>query len=97
LRLRPVGRFATHRDNVTADAAHRRFAPTLVLGDDYEGGELRFPEYGPDRYRPPAGAAFMFPCSLAHEVRPVTAGTRHALITFFADAPPSGPPAVQRR
>ncbi|MDY7105739.1 MAG: 2OG-Fe(II) oxygenase [Actinomycetota bacterium] len=91
-----AGRFTTHRDNATADVAHRRFALTLVLDDGYEGGELHFPEHGPDRYRPPAGAALVFPCSVAHEVLPVTAGTRHVLITFFADAPRADAPAAPR-
>ena len=41
------GFFSPHRDDVTAGTAHRKFAVTLNLNaDEYEGGELRFPEFG---------------------------------------------------
>jgi predicted 2-oxoglutarate/Fe(II)-dependent dioxygenase YbiX len=50
---------------------------------EYEGGHLRFPEYGPHLYRPGAGDAIVFSCSLVHEVMPISAGKRFALITFF--------------
>lgn len=88
------GFFAAHRDNLSPSTAHRRFALTLNLSDDYEGGQLRFPEYGPELYRPPPGAALLFSCSLLHEVRAVTAGRRFVLLSFlFADAPREQEPA----
>ena len=78
------GYFRPHRDNVTPDAAHRRFAMTLNLNTgDYTGGGLRFPEYGPATYAPPRGGAVVFSCSLLHEVVDVTAGQRFALLTFM--------------
>ncbi len=77
------GFFSAHRDNLSPSTAHRRFALTLNLSDDYEGGQLRFPEYGPDLYRPPAGAALLFSCSLLHEVLDVTAGRRFVLLSFL--------------
>ncbi len=77
------GWFTAHRDNVTPSAAHRRFAVTLNLDADYEGGDLRFPEFGEDLYRPQPGSAIVFSCGLLHEVTPVTAGSRHALLTFL--------------
>jgi len=78
------GFFAPHRDDTAPRVAHRRFAMTLNLNTgDYEGGHLRFPEYGPHLYRPAAGDAVIFSCSLVHEVLPVTAGRRFALISFF--------------
>ena len=86
------GFFSPHRDNLSPSTAHRRFALTLNLSDDYEGGQLRFPEYGPELYRPPAGAALLFSCSLLHEVLDVTAGRRFVLLSFlFHDESP--PPA----
>ena len=42
--------------------------------DDYEGGDLRFPEFGPRTYRAPTGGAVVFSCSLLHEATPVTRG-----------------------
>lgn len=78
------GFFAPHRDDSNASSAHRRFAMTLNLNaEDYEGGALRFPEYGPELYAPATGAAVVFSCSLLHEARPVTKGRRYALLAFF--------------
>jgi predicted 2-oxoglutarate/Fe(II)-dependent dioxygenase YbiX len=83
------GFFSAHRDNLSPTTAHRRFALTLNLNDDYQGGQLRFPEYGPERYRPAAGAALLFSCSHLHEVLDVTAGQRFVLLSFLfgEDAP----------
>jgi peroxiredoxin/predicted 2-oxoglutarate/Fe(II)-dependent dioxygenase YbiX len=77
------GFFRAHRDNTNIGMAHRRFAMTLNLNDGYEGGCLRFPEYGTDLYCPEPGSAVLFSCSLLHEVTPVTRGTRFALLSFF--------------
>ena len=77
------GYFRPHRDNTTPGTAHRRFAMSLLLNEDYQGGSLRFPEFGPDLYRPQAGDAVVFSCSLMHEATDVTAGRRFALLTFF--------------
>jgi predicted 2-oxoglutarate/Fe(II)-dependent dioxygenase YbiX len=77
------GWFTVHRDNTTPDAVHRRLAVTINLDDGYDGGDLTFPELGPDRYRPRPGAAIVFSCGLLHEVTSVRTGTRHALVTFL--------------
>ena len=77
------GFFRPHRDNLSPATAHRRFAMSLNLNESYEGGELRFPEYGPIRYRPAAGEALLFSCSLLHEVTEVTSGERLALLSFL--------------
>ena len=78
------GHFRPHRDNVSQNTQQRRFALTLNLNTgEYEGGELRFPEYGPHVYSPAAGDAIVFSCSLLHEALPVTAGRRFVLLTFF--------------
>ena len=78
-----AGFFRAHRDNLSPATAHRRFALTVNLNGDYEGGQLLFPEYGRDCYRPTAGAAAVFSCSHLHEVTPVTRGTRFALLSFM--------------
>jgi predicted 2-oxoglutarate/Fe(II)-dependent dioxygenase YbiX/peroxiredoxin len=75
--------FRPHRDNLIPELAGRRFAVTINLNDDYEGGGLRFPEYGGDHYRPPAGGAILFSCSLLHEALPPTRGRRFALLSFL--------------
>ncbi len=77
------GHFAAHRDNISADTRHRHFAMTINLNADFAGGELVFPEYGADRYRPAPGGAIVFSCSMLHRVLPVTRGCRYAALTFF--------------
>ncbi len=42
-----------------------------------------YPEYGPERYCPPAGGAIIFSCSLLHEAPPVTKGRRFTLLSFL--------------
>ncbi|MFQ3680265.1 MAG: redoxin domain-containing protein [Pseudanabaenaceae cyanobacterium] len=78
------GFFRAHRDNTTGGTAHRRFAMSINLNtEEYEGGYLRFPEYGPYRYRPATGSAVVFNCSLLHEATDVLAGRRFVLLAFF--------------
>lgn len=77
------GFFSAHRDNLSSRTAHRRFALSLNLNDGYEGGHLRFPEYGPYLYRPEAGGAIIFSASLLHEVLEVTKGRRFVLLSFL--------------
>lgn len=80
------GHFRAHRDNTTKGTAHRRFAVSLNLNaDDYEGGNLRFPEFGSHHYRPPTGGACVFSCSLLHAATPVTSGTRYVFLPFLYD------------
>jgi predicted 2-oxoglutarate/Fe(II)-dependent dioxygenase YbiX/peroxiredoxin len=80
------GHFRAHRDNTTKGTAHRRFAVTINLNaEQYRGGELRFPEFGPRSYRAPSGGAVVFSSSLLHEVLPVTAGRRFAFLPFLYD------------
>jgi predicted 2-oxoglutarate/Fe(II)-dependent dioxygenase YbiX/peroxiredoxin len=77
--------FAPHRDNTTAATAHRRFAVSINLNADYDGGDLRFPEFGSRCYRAPPGGATVFSCSLLHEVTRMTAGRRYATLPFLYD------------
>jgi len=77
------GHFARHRDNVNAGARHRRFAVTINLNRDYEGGDLLFPEFGRRLYRAPHGGAIAFSTGTLHQVTPVTRGNRYAFIPFL--------------
>jgi predicted 2-oxoglutarate/Fe(II)-dependent dioxygenase YbiX/peroxiredoxin len=77
------GFFQAHRDNNDPQVAHRRFAMSLILNDGFEGGGVRFPEFPGSEYRPPAGAALVFSCSLLHEVMPVTKGRRFGVFGFY--------------
>lgn len=81
------GFFSKHRDNFEYPLSYRRLAMTLVLNDDYEGGNLLFPEYTSDLYRIEGGDAVVFPCSLVHQVTPVTGGKRFVMISFYYGEP----------
>jgi len=80
------GYFRPHRDN--DGGGHRQFAVTLNLNtEDYEGGDLKFPEYGQQTYRAPTGGACVFSCFLLHEATPVRRGVRYAFVPFLYDEP----------
>ncbi len=84
-RAEDKGHFAAHRDDTTKGTAHRRFAVTINLNHEFEGGELSFPEYGPRSFKPPPGCAVVFSCSLLHKVTEVTKGERFAFLPFLYD------------
>ncbi len=80
------GFFMAHRDDVTLGTAHRKFAVSINLNaEDYDGGDLRFPEFGNQTYRPPTGGAAVFCCSMLHEATPVTRGQRYVVVPFLYD------------
>jgi peroxiredoxin len=80
------GHFRAHRDNTTKGTAHRRFAVSLHLNTgEYEGGLLRFPEFGRQVYAAPPGGAVVFSCSLLHKAMPVTKGRRFMFLPFLYD------------
>jgi hypothetical protein len=73
-----------HRDNIDPSVAHRRFAVTINLNaEDYEGAEIRFPEYSGQLYKPASGTAIVFSCSLLHEVIGMRSGSRFAMLAFL--------------
>ena len=80
------GHFSAHRDNEALGAAHRQFACSLNLNaEEYEGGDLNFPEFGPQTYRPPTGGCVIFSCSLLHAATKVRSGTRYVFLPFLHD------------
>ena len=80
------GHFRAHRDNTTKGTAHRKFAVSLNLNTgEYDGGRLRFPEFGRLQYEAPAGGAVVFSCSLLHEATKITRGRRYAYLPFLYD------------
>lgn len=80
------GYFRAHRDNTALATKHRQFACSINLNaEEFEGGDLRFAEFGRQTYRPPTGGAVIFSCSLLHEATPVTKGTRYAFLPFLYD------------
>jgi hypothetical protein len=77
--------FHPHRDNTTQGTAHRNLACSINLNDDFDGGDLRFAEYGLATYRPPVGGAVVFSCTMMHEAMRVTRGKRYAFLPFLFD------------
>ena len=75
--------FHRHRDNINAGAQHRRFALSINLNKDFEGGDLVFPEFGHKTYRPSEGGALVFSCGALHQVTPLTKGKRYAFLAFM--------------
>ena len=81
------GYFKRHRDDAAPQTAFREFAISINLNtQDYEGGELLFPEFDDHRYSPPAGSAIIFSASLLHEAAPVTRGSRYVALSFLCSA-----------
>ena len=76
------GKFHAHRDSVYP-YGHRRFAMSLILNNDYEGGGIIFPEYNRVPYKPEPRSAVIFPTPLYHQVLKVTRGTRYVIISFL--------------
>ncbi len=79
------GHFRPHRDNGPGLSAHRRFAVSINLTDDFEGGEVSFPEYNRRGIKAPIGWCVVFPCAILHMVSPVTRGRRYAFLPFVYD------------
>lgn len=77
--------FAPHRDNNFGLTMHRRFAVSVNLNDDFEGGGVYFPEYSRREHKAPAGWALIFPCAALHAVREVRSGRRFAYLPFLYD------------
>ena len=75
------GRFHPHRDT-PAPYQHRRYAMSLFLNDDYEGGDFELPEYN-FKIKPKANSALIFPGISSHKVNEVKKGARRVIITFF--------------
>jgi peroxiredoxin len=77
------GKLHGHRDNVEP-TPYRRFAMSINLNvEEFSGGELRFPEFGDQRYRPANGTAIVFSSSLLHEALHVTSGCRLVVLAFL--------------
>lgn len=64
----------------------RKLSMTIVLNDDYEGGELQF--FGQQILtKEKTGTVIVFPSYMVHKVNPVTKGTRYSLVTWFVGEP----------
>jgi predicted 2-oxoglutarate/Fe(II)-dependent dioxygenase YbiX len=79
------GHFGPHRDDTVRATEHRRFAASISLNSDFDGGEVSFPEFSPRQFKAPTGAALIFSSSLLHRVSTVTRGRRYVFLPFLHD------------
>lgn len=62
----------------------RDISCSIILNDDYEGGEFAFFD-GVEKYKLKKGSAIVFPSNFMfpHQILPVKKGTRYSIITWF--------------
>ena len=84
------GKYDLHNDsedfvngNLTR-VCERDVSILIYLNEDYEGGELEFPDWGVTM-KPKAGTLIAFPSyiNFSHRVLPVTRGKRFSLVTWI--------------
>lgn len=74
-----------HRD-YSSEGYHRKLSVSVMLNDDFEGGELEIQNlWGNKIYTIPkkAGSIVVFPSMLKHRVTPVTKGVRYSLVRWY--------------
>ena len=80
-------------DNKFFHGIVRKISMTLLLNDNYEGGEFQFSRImggEPDVATPEfstTGSIIFFPSYLEHRVAPVTKGTRYSVVLWFLGPP----------
>lgn len=71
----------------------RKLSMTVLLNDNYEGGEFQFSVCNQEkceRYVPEfnkIGSIIVFPSDMEHRVAPVTSGVRYSLVVWFLGPP----------
>ena len=71
----------------------RKLSMTVLLNDDYEGGEFQFATLNKEKceiHTPEfnkTGMIIVFPSDVEHRVAPVTKGIRYSLVTWFLGPP----------
>lgn len=64
----------------------RKLSMTIVLNDDYEGGEFNFFDCE-NLIKEKTGTIIVFPSYAVHKVNPITKGTRYSLVVWFVGEP----------
>ena len=85
LRYLPGGFYRTHRDCLAESDEEfpRRISVVLFVTDACEGGALRIYGQSVRDIHPLAGTLVAFPATWLHEVLPVRAGVRDAIVDWF--------------
>ena len=73
-----------HYDGGTESA--RSISVLIYLNDDYEGGEIEFPNFK-TKIKPKAGMMILFPSNYAyaHIAHPIVSGEKYAIVTWLKD------------
>ena len=76
--------YGFHYDGGTG--SRRSISVLIYLNDDYEGGEIEFPNFKL-KIKPKAGTLILFPSNYAygHIAHPVTSGTKYVIVTWLHD------------
>jgi Rps23 Pro-64 3,4-dihydroxylase Tpa1-like proline 4-hydroxylase len=76
--------YGRHYDGGTESS--RSISVLIYLNDDYEGGEIEFPNFN-IKIKPKAGMLMLFPSNYAyaHIAHPVTSGTKYVIATWLRD------------
>ena len=64
----------------------RKLSMTIVLNEDYEGGEFEFAD-DKTLIKEKKGTVLVFPSYQRHRVRPITSGVRYSLVVWFLGEP----------
>ena len=71
----------------------RKLSMTVLLNDDYEGGEFQFATYYREKCEiitpefNKTGSIIVFPSDMEHRVTPITKGIRYSLVVWFLGPP----------
>lgn len=72
----------------------RKLSMTVLLNDDYEGGNFQFVQINSGKlkidtpeFNGKAGSVIVFPSDMEHRVTPVTKGIRYSLVAWFIGPP----------
>jgi len=80
-------------DNEFKHGNVRKLSMTVLLNDNYEGGEFQFATYNKEEceiHTPEfnkTGMIIVFPSDMEHRVAPVTKGIRYSLVAWFVGPP----------
>ena len=64
----------------------RKLSMTIVLNDEYEGGEFQFFN-DKTLIKEKQGTVIIFPSYMQHRVRPIKSGIRYSLVVWFLGEP----------
>lgn len=66
---------------------NKAFTSIIYLNDDYEGGELHFPQYNNFKIKPKKGTMLIFSGNIdnMHGIKKIIKGTRYTHVTFWSN------------